>query len=161
MGVDRPGLPPKIEFSPIELEEVRIVAAPKTGPPPLGFLLSLLAFGLALAPARAVKAFTLVMNGFPDGQSAAIFFGTLAVSIWSLINLYLLLKRRRAFPTSMTAMLGIGVAFGLLAAAAGLLFAPDNEGLGDLFSVVAGTVTAALWIAYLLRSKHVREVFVK
>jgi hypothetical protein len=161
MGVDRPGLPPKLEFSPIDLGEVRIVAASETGPPPLGFLLSLLAFGLALAPARAVKAFTLVMNGFSDRQSAVMFFGTLAISIWSLVNLYLLLKRRRAFPTSMTVMLGVGVAFGVLAAAAGLLFAPDSVGSSDVFSVVAGTVTAALWIAYLLRSKHVRAVFVK
>jgi hypothetical protein len=142
--------------------EFSIVITPSKNPPPLGFLLSLMAVGLALAPSRLVGLLDTFGGNGPSAIPAAIdTLGLVGTSVWAIVNLVLLVKRRRQFPWSMISLIG----FAFLVNVAGFAFDPSAASelgaAGVTTVLILSVVVGGLWVAYLLLSKHVASVFVR
>ena len=138
-----------------DISELKIKERPK--PPAFGLWLSLLAIGLTLGAIRLVA--LLLELGLETSRGLTIdWFAESATSAWALVNLILLVKRRRAFINSMIAML-------VLNAVLLLVFAVITTDAGriaySLLLPVTGLAIASLWVLYLTRSEHVRQGFVR
>ena len=95
---------------------------------------------------------SITVSSRSEWRQALVFF----IGCWVL--LYLLLKRRRAFRKSMIAMLLVSQVLQLFVAALDLATLPTEEA-GETLAILAITlIISGLWIAYLWRSRHVREV---
>lgn len=161
MGVDRRGLPSQLEVPPFDPGEVQIVSAPAGKPPRLGVLLTLLAIGLALAPSRfLVAVLDVALSSHVDLMTLAVLILEMVVATWAIFNLYRLVKRRRSFLPSMVAFLAFNAGFTVLLNIEQCFSDPATQAEA-LATMALSVVLAGLWISYLLRSRHVQEVFVK
>ena len=134
-----------------DVSELKIKEQP--APPGFGVLLGLLAVGLVLAAIRPV-ALLASLGSLPVIAVSA----QLALSGWALVNLFFLLKRKRAFIKSMIAYLAVNL---LLLIYQALFTASAMPRIGPLPSVLVGVVAGCLWLLYLVRSQHVRRVCVR
>ena len=140
--------------------ELNIRKLPK--PPGFGPILGFLAVGLTLA---AVRLIALVMElglaAKPDDALTLDWFIQLLISAWALLNLVLLITRRRLFINSMVALLALNLivffGFATIEVTQGSTIEFGSWLLVSAIGVAIGT----LWIAYLLRSEHVRRVCVR
>lgn len=161
MGVDRRGLPSQLEVPPFDPGEVQIVSGPAGKPPRLGVLLTLLAIGLALAPSRfLVAVLDVALSSHVDLMTLAVLILEMVVATWAIFNLYRLVKRRRSFLPSMVAFLAFNASFTVLLNIEQCFSDPATQAEA-LATMALSVVLAGLWISYLLRSRHVQEVFVK
>ena len=161
MGVDRRGLPSQLEVPPFDPGEVQIVSAPAGKRPRLGVLLTLLAIGLALAPSRfLVTVLDVALSSHVDIMTLGVLILETVVATWAIFNLYRLVKRRRSFLPSMVAFLAFNAGFTVLLNIEQCFSDPATQAEA-LATMALSVVLAGLWISYLLRSRHVREVFVK
>jgi hypothetical protein len=135
---------------------------PKEVPPPFGIWLNLLAVVLTLNSIRFFSAvFGYRGNGAPDGYSGIDVIAQSIISPWAWVNLVLMFKRSRWFPKSMIGMFGTSAVFNVLIAASDLRTAPAADAWELKVIMVAAPTVSLLWIAYLIRSQHVRKVFVR
>jgi membrane-associated HD superfamily phosphohydrolase len=138
-------------------DELVIKELPK--PPGFGPVLVL----LAILQTLAVLAFVnrVIHYAVAEDQPEILTiegFTHLLISAWAVVNLVLLIKRRRLFIESMMALLAFNLLLSLLAiASAGQTLTPARW---PVF-LKLGIVTAILWLVYLARSKHVRKVCVR
>ena len=143
-----------------DISELKIKERPK--PPAFGLWLSLLAIGLTLGTVRLFR--SLLELGLAQETSSVLtidWFAGIAVSTWALVNLILLIKRRRAFINSMIALLVVNVVL-LLVFIVSVASATDGGGIAaSLMLPVTGLAITSLWVLYLVRSQHVRQVFVR
>jgi hypothetical protein len=145
------------KFDPSEL---KIRALPK--PPGFGPVLGFLAIGLTLA---AVRLGALIMQlGLaekPDDALTLEWFVQLLISAWAIVNLVLLITRRRLFINSMIALFASNVILFLGFAIIQVTRGSTSEFGSWLLVSAIGAAIGALWIAYLFRSQHVRRVCVR
>jgi hypothetical protein len=141
-----------------DISELKIRELPK--PPPYGLWLSLLAIGLTLASVRLI-ALPLQLAATETATSALSFdwLAQMATSAWAVVNLILFMRRRRAFINSMIALLVANMLVLLISAAIAVTSGVADLGF-TLMLVAIGLAIGAAWLLYLVRSKHVREVFV-
>lgn len=139
--------------------ELKIRELPK--PPAFGLVLGFLAIGLTLA---AVRLGALIMElgqaEKPNDVLTIEWYIQLLISSWALINLVLLITRRRQFINSMIALLALNVLLSILAIIQATRDSTSEYGSWLLVSAIGATI-GALWIVYLLRSQHVRRVCVR
>jgi uncharacterized protein DUF2569 len=142
--------------------ELDFAIKPKAVPPLFGIWLNLMAIGLTLTFVRIFSAiFGYRGDGAPGGYSGIDVIEQAVISAWALANLILMLKRSRRFPKLMIAMLGTGAVLQVFVAAWQLRTAPATAAWGLKLAILGAPALAFFWIAYLLRSKHVRKVFVR
>lgn len=143
-----------------DISELKIKERPK--PPAFGLWLSLLAIGLTLGAVRLFRSLLEISLARETSSVLTIdWFAGIAVSTWALVNLILLIKRRRAFINSMIALLVVNFVL-LLVFTAIAATATDGGGIVALLLIpVTGLAIASIWVLYLVRSEHVRQVFVR
>jgi hypothetical protein len=137
--------------------ELKISELPK--PPGFGLVLSLLAILLTLAGVQlSAQLIQLALAERPDEALSLEWYTQLLMSCWALVNLVLLIKRRRLFIESMIALLAFNLLLSMLAiAGASQTTSPGSWPVFFKLSLVTGI----LWIVYLARSQHVRKVCVR
>ncbi len=125
--------------------------------PGFGIILSLLAIGLVL---NALRSFAeLFMVFMQEGAAAEVGAGWLILDViaffWVLACLGTLLARRRLF----IYLFGGLLVFNLTTSALLLVVSGDELDMPvATAAMIAQTVIAALWFAYLFLSQHLREV---
>jgi Protein of unknown function (DUF2569) len=146
----------------------------------LGGWLALVGLGLCVAPLRLLAVMAANATAFqPDVWGmlttpgtdayhpfwAPVIIGETIANLFllglSLVNLYLFFRKRRVFPRMAITFLAAGVvitALDLLAAQAIPMAKVAPKDVAQLGQTVVG---AAVWIPYFLRSRRVRETFVR
>ena len=136
---------------------------PEAGTPPsFGIWLSLLAVGLTL---NLVSSFAAVFGVLASTEpvEGAWFDVVLDVIIggWCLTCLILLLRRRQRFIPTMISLLAVNMVILLLFNGYAAIWPQSAEERQiAILGLVGQTAISALWITFLVRSKHVRSVCV-
>ena len=79
----------------------------------------------------------------------------------ALVNLILLIKRRRAFINSMIALLAVNLVLLLVFTVIATTTADRGDFAASILVLATGLAITGLWVLYLVRSEHVRQVFVR
>ncbi len=147
-----------------EISTVEIKTRETPKPPSFGILLGLLAIGLLLATIRGFASLVQSRTDLPpaEAEPTLVLIINMAIGVWALVNLVLLLQRRKSFVPSMVAMLILNIGIAIVSAAVVAVSATNAADVfGVLIMAVVASAISALWLAYLLRSQHVQAVFVR
>lgn len=136
---------------------------PKAGTPPsFGIWLSLLAVGLTL---NLVSSFAAVFGVLASTEPVEGAWLDVVLDViiagWCLTCLILLLSRRRRFIPAMISLLAVNMVILLLFNGYAAIWPQSAEERQiAILGLVGQTAISALWITFLVRSKHVRSVCV-
>ena len=129
------------------------------GPQGIGGWLILPVIGLFLSPIGFAAAATLAHT--PEMRASSplaqlAFVVNLTAIPFAIYTIWLLLKRKTAFPRFMLGLMAIGVAGDIL------LYLADKDVGGDtiLVEVIGSFISALIWSLYFLKSKRVANTFI-
>jgi hypothetical protein len=142
--------------------------------------LILVGFGLCIAPLRLLAMMAVNAAAFqprvwtvlttPGTEAyhplwAPIIIGETVANLLliglSLVNLYLFFRKRRTFPRMAITFLVLGVAITALDLVAAQAIPMAKVAPKDVAALGQSVIGAAIWIPYFLRSRRVRDTFVR